>query len=574
VRRDLLKNRRSTAFFSSNERRMRLFHILPAIVAALLAVPSGAALPSAGDGPRFVVTLPADVAGPITGRVYVALSRSAVPEPRTLAGDLADSVPFFGRDVSGLRPGASVTIDASTAGYPTPRLRDVPPGAYYAQAILSIYTRFHRADGHTIWAHQDHWEGQEFGLSPGNRVSRVTRVRLARDGAPIALALTRVLPPVVVPPDTTWVVHVRIRSALLSRFWGVPQDLGATVLLPKDYARDAQRRYPTVYQQTHFTLRAPFGFDPSAKPPSRAELARLQRYGDRESRYAFSQAWMRGDAPPMVAVTFLHPTPYYDDSYAVDSVNNGPYGTAIMTELIPYLEHRFRLIASGRARFLIGGSTGGWEALALQIQHPDDFNGTWGLYPDPVDFHRFQLGDLYTDANAFVEPFADWNLAEIGAQRRADGLQVETMRGESRLEYVRGSHGRSGEQFNAWDAAWGPIGADGYPRELWDKHTGRIDRGAVLWSRAHGYDLTAYLVRAWPRIGPSLVGKLHVDVGDQDDYYLNLACYRMERALATLHPAPQAVFHYGRPLAPHGWQAESTLDYLRIMAARATDVRP
>ncbi len=479
-------------------------------------------------------------------------------------------MPFFGRDVTALPPGGAVVIGPATPGYPTttPALRDVPPGDYDAQAVFSVYTRYPRADGHVIWAHQDRWEGQQFGLSPGNLVSRVVRVHVG-GGATIALSLSRVLPPIVLPPDTRWVKHVKIRSALLTRFWGVPQYLGATVLLPKDYAAHPQRRYPAVYEQTHFTLGAMFGFDPKRKAPTVKQRAALARYGARESSYDFTHAWMRGDIPPLVGIVFQHPTPYYDDSYAVDSVNDGPYGTAIMTELIPYLESHFRLIRSGGARFLIGGSTGGWEALALQIYHPDAFNGAWGLHPDPVDFHRFQLGDLYEDASAFTEPYAEWNPAEIGAERRPDGLVVETMRGESRLEYVRGSHGRSGEQFNAWDAAWGPIGADGYPRELWDKHTGRIDHAAVVWSRAHGYDLTAYLVKHWPRVGPSLVGKLHVNVGDQDDYWLNLACYRMEHALAHLVPSPQAVFRYGRPFAPHGWQAHSNLVYLREMATRA-----
>ncbi len=541
------------------------------VLATLLLALGAAPATGAGDGPTFVVSLPASSsATTLIGRVYVALSRHASPEPREQAGELATSVPFFGRDVAALRPGGAVAIGPSTPGYPTatPTLRDVPAGDYDAQAIFSVYTRYPRADGHVIWAHQDQWEGQQFGLSPGNLVSRVVRVHVV-PGATIRLTLSRTLPPVVVPPDTRWVKHVKFRSALLTRFWGVPQYLGATVLLPKDYAAHPQRRYPAVYEQTHFTLGAMFGFDPKRKVPTPKQRAAIAGYGARESSYDFTHAWMRGDIPPLVGVVFQHPTPYYDDSYAVDSVNDGPYGTAIVTELIPYLESHFRLIPSGGARFLIGGSTGGWEALALQIYHPDAFNGAWGLYPDPVDFHRFQLGDLYTDASAFTEPYADWNAAEIGAQRRADGLVVETMRGESRLEYVRGSHGRSGEQFNAWDAAWGPIGAGGYPRELWDKHTGRIDHAAVAWSRAHGYDLTAYLLRHWARIGPSLVGKLHVDVGDQDDYWLNLACYRMEHALAHLAPAPHAVFRHGRPFAPHGWQAHSNIVYLREMAARA-----
>ncbi len=545
------------------------------IVALFVTALTGVRLASATivrSGTQFVITMPAAVHGsPVTGRVYVALSRTRFPEPRELAGDLAESIPFFGRDVSPFVPGGTVVVGPSTPGYPTatPTLAALPAGRYYAQAILSVYTRYHRADGHVIWAHQDHWEGQQFGLSPGNLVSRVVRVHIdPAHPASIELPLARVLPPIVLPPDTVWVKHVKIRSRLLSAFWGIPQYLGATVLLPKGYAASS-RRYPTVYEQSHFTLDPAFGFDPQALPETPQHRLRRLQTGARESRPAFTHAWMDGRAPPMVAVVFQHPTPYYDDSYAVDSPNNGPYGRALMSELIPYLEAHFRLERSGRARFLIGGSTGGWEALALQVYHPDAFNGVWGLYPDPVDFHRFQIGNLYTDPNAFFESYGDWNNAETGAQRRADGLQVETMRGESRLEYVRGSHGRSGEQFNAWDAAWGPVGRDGYPEEFWDKHTGVIDHRAVAWSRDHGYDLTSYLVQNWSRIGPALVGKIHVEVGDQDDYYLNLACYRMQEALARLQPDPHAVFIYGRPLRPHGFQSRTNVEYLQRMAKRA-----
>jgi hypothetical protein len=546
------------------------FSALFALAAVVLLLPQCSPAPKAA-GARFAVVLDPGVRpGPITGRVFIALSRYPMPEPRVLAGNLATSVPFFGVDVQQFNAGDTAVIDSGTPGYPRAALNDIPAGDYYVQAILSVYTRYHRADGHVIWAHQDQWEGQEFGLSPGNPVSAVMRIHFdPQSNATHTVHLSRVLPPIVPPPDTAWVKHVKIRSALLTKFWGVPQYLGAIVLLPKGYAANPRRRYPAVYVQGHFELSAPFGFNPSLKPPTARVTALLASFGMRESRYVFTREWMSAETPPMVAITFQHPTPYYDDSYAVDSVNNGPYGKAIMTELIPYLESHFRLIPSGKDRFLIGGSTGGWEALALQIYHPNDFNGTWGLYPDPVDFHRFQLGNLYSDRNAFYEPYADWNNAEIGAQRQADGLQVETMRGESRLEYVRGSHGRSTEQFNAWDAAWGPIGADGYPREFWDKHTGVIDHDAVLWSRDHGYDLTYYLQKNWNRIGPSLVGKIHVDVGDQDDYYLNLAVYLMQKALEKVRPAADATFNYGRPLRPHGYQAKPIIDYLRDMYARA-----
>src|SRR5271154_6030940 len=199
------------------------------LLAAALIVLAGASASAASaapaeDGPRFVITMPAALhPAPLTGRVYVALSKTASPEPREGAGGLAESVPFFGKDVTALRAGEPVVINGDVEGYPTLRLRDLPAGDYYAQAILSVYTRFPRADGHVIWAHNDQWEGQQFGLSPGNLVSRVVRVHLdPKSAATFTLPLARALPPIALPPDTPWVKHIKIQSALLTKFWGVP----------------------------------------------------------------------------------------------------------------------------------------------------------------------------------------------------------------------------------------------------------------------------------------------------------------------------------------------------------------
>ncbi len=523
-------------------------------------------------GPQFAISVdPAVRREPLSGRIFVFVSRRASPEPRLQYAGPTDTVPLFGRDIESLRAGSSMVIDQATPGYPLAAPRDLPPGDYTIQALANVYTRFPRANGNTIWAHDDRGEGQQFNIAPGNLISVPERVRIdpARSQR-FALRLVRAIPPLPAAADTPFVKHVRIQSALLSKFWGVPMFLGAVVLLPKDYDAQSDRRYPAVYVQGHYSLDAPFGFDPSAAPETRAERdARLQTT-NAESPYEFTQAWMHGDTPPMVAITFQHPTPFYDDSYAVNSANNGPYGDALMTELIPRLESLFHLASDGRSRFLIGGSTGGWEALALQLYHPDAFNGTWAFYPDPVDFHRFQIGDMYADSSAFVTQRSAWLSSEIPAVRTRDGNTVLTMREESRLEAVLGSHGRSAEQFNAWDAAFGPMLQDGYPGEIWDKQSGAIDRDVVNYMRDHDFDLRDYLERNWTRIGPSLVGKLHVDVGDEDDYFLNLACYDLQSFLdATADPAAKAVFSYGRPLKPHGWQAKSNVAYLREMAARA-----
>lgn len=519
--------------------------------------------------PRFTISFPASLhAAPITGRVFVIITRDSTPEPRLQAGSYTESAPFFGADVHALAPGQAAVVGDTTLGYPVASLRDIPAGDYYVQAVLNVYTEFHRADGHTVWAHMDQWEGQHFNTSPGNLVSEPMRVHLdPRAGYTIPISLTRVLPPVQEPPDTKWVKHIKIQSRLLTKFWGHPMYLGAIVLLPKGYDEHPDAHYPVVYEQGHFSLRPPFGFTTDSTPLSPQMRARLASY-NRESGYELFRSWTSERFPRMIAVTFQHPTPYYDDSYAVNSANDGPYGDAIMTELIPYLESHFRIIRQPYARVLTGGSTGGWESLALQIYHPDFFGGTWSLYPDPVDLHRYQLGDIYADTNAFVVARSHWFSSEIPAEREPDGMPTMTMRQESQLEEVLGSHGRSAEQLEAWEAVYGPAGDDGYPKPLWDKHTGHIDHSVAEYMRDHGYDLRAYLAEHWSSVGPELVDKLHVDVGDMDSYYLNLAVMNLQAFLdSTQHPHVPGVFHYGRPMKGHGWQHATTAAMLREMAA-------
>lgn len=528
---------------------------------------------------RVEIRYPATLdGGPITGRVFLIVSRSRQIEPRLQAGSYQASVPFYGLDVEALRPGQPAVIDASTPGYQVESLRNLPAGDYFVQALLNVYTRVKRKDGHEIWVHLDQWEGQQWNRSPGNLVSEVVPLRHdPAKGFDLRLDLTRKLPPVVIPPDTEWVRRVRIQSRLLSEFWGRPVYLGATLLLPKGYAEDRQRRYPGIYIQGHFGLGAPFGFttERPATPETAEQRRARQQRGSREPGAEFAQAWMADNFPRMIAVTFQHPTPYYDDSYAVNSANNGPYADALLTELIPYLEANFRLAPRPEARLLTGGSTGGWESLALQIHHPRFFNGVWSLYPDPVDFRRYQMTNIYEDLNAFEVPAGDWSRLIRPLSRDAEGQVTLTMREMSRLEMVLGSHSRSGQQITAWDAAYGPVGKDGYPRPLWDPQTGQIDREVALYMRDNGYDLRYYLEKNWARIGPDLVGKIHVYCGDMDNYYLNLAVYLMEDFLkGAASPQASAVFEYGRPMKPHGWQPFTNAQLVRMMAARVEATAP
>lgn len=545
-------------------------HLKPLIAAAWLC--STAAPPLVAQhtpGVRFdVVIAPALRTGPVTGRIFAVLSHDSNPEPRLQAGGVV-SVPFFGTDVDRLGPGSVAVLDRRALGYPLRSLDALPPGAYFVQAFATVYTKFPRADGHTIWAHMDQWEGQQFNTAPGTLVSPVRRVHLdPRRGTRVRLELTRSLPRVDVPPDDPYVKRVRIQSQLLTKWWGHPIYLGAVVLLPRGYDEHPSVRYPAVWVQGHFTLEPPFGFTLDSTPePEAARRARLERTDHRESGSEFARAWLSDGFPRMVAIRILHPTPYYDDSYAVNSANNGPYGDAIMQELIPYLERQFRLIPAPYARVLTGGSTGGWEALALQTYHPDFFGGTWSYYPDPVDFRRYELVNLYQDANAFVVERNRWIRVERPSERKADGQPVVTIRQENQLNNARGSRRRGGENFAIWEATYGPVDRDGYPAAIWDDSTGAINRSVAEYWRSHDYDLRDYLERHWTAIGPSLVGKIHVLCGDMDNYYLNLAVYLLQDFLEhRTSPAYGGYVKYGRPMKGHGWQPTTNADLVREMA--------
>jgi enterochelin esterase-like enzyme len=521
-----------------------------------------AQLPVLASDIRFKVTLPAGHPQPVAGRVFIIISKTDNPEPRLQVGSWRSRVEFLGRDVQGLNPGESTTMDSLVTGYPLKSVRELPAGDYYVQALLNVYTMFRRADGNTIWGHMDQWEGQQFNKSPGNLYSAARRFHLdPLSGYEIQLSLDSTIPPVTVPPDTGYVKHVKIQSKLLSQFWGQPIYLGATVLLPEGYASHPGAHYPVVYQQGHFGLQAPLGFSATPAPgeatPREGRIAGVELY----------KRWTSAGFPRMIAVTFQHPTVFFDDSYAVNSANNGPYGDALMTELIPYLEEHFRIIRQPYARVLTGGSTGGWESLALQVFHPDFFGGTWTFYPDPVDFTRYQMVDIYNDNNAFLAPGYDPPVPERPMSRTADGQVDVTMRQMSQLEEVLGSHGRSGQQFEAWEAVYGPVGPDGYPKPLWDKQTGRIDPVVATYMRDHDYDLRYYMEKNWATIGPQLVGKLHLYCGDMDNFYLNLAVYKLEDFLRrATSPAYGGSLEYGRPMKGHGWSPLNQAELVRAMA--------
>lgn len=512
-----------------------------------LGLLSAGMLPAQGsDSPcrlRFQIDFDEKVfSEPLTGRVYVMLSRRGDREPRFQVRR-ATGIPFWGENVSQLRPGEAGTIDERSFGFPLRSIREIPPGEYHVQGFINIYSEFKRADGHTVWLHQDRWEGQNWLRSPGNMYSGVKKVRIDPNvEQTIRLTCDRVIPPVDVPPDTKYVKRIKIRSRLLTDFWGRPMDLGAVILLPEGYDEETERRYPVNYIQGHFSLRAPYGFTEQTAESEN----RWARRG-----YEFAKFWTSAECPRMLAVTLQHPCPFYDDSHVMNSPNLGPFGDAVLQELIPFLEENFRMIRKPWARVLSGGSTGGWISLALQIFHPDFFGGTFSLCPDSVDFRAHQIVNIYEDRNAYFKDH-EWMRVERPDLRRPNGDIVEMMKDENWYELAVGDRCRSGGQWEIYMACYGPVGEDGYPQPLWNKLTGAIDPKVAEYWKEH-FDLRHYLETNWRTVGPKLAGKIHVYVGDMDSYYLNNAVRYLENFLNKVeNPRSDALIEYGDG-EPHCW---------------------
>ena len=505
--------------------------------------------------------------GPVTGRVFVVIAKKETPEPRLLISPQGPAL--FARDVEQWRAGEAMAIDSShSIGFPMP-LADLPPGDYFAQAVINVYSEAHRADGHTVWLHfPDAGALDTFNVAPGNLYSDVQPVKIG-GSEPIKITVSHVIPPHEPPKDTEWVKHVRVQSQKLTRFWGRPIHIQATVLLPKGYAEHPNVYYPTVFPMIHSM---PFQFTTT---PASDRQRQATKASGLETGYDFYLSWNSDSFPRFIAVSFQQPTPFFPDSYSINSVNQGPYGDALVEEVIPALEKQFRMIPKPYARQLEGASTGGWQTLALQLHYPDFFGAAWVLQPDPIDFRNYQLVNIYEDENAFSVAIGPFTSAQRPFKRAVNGQVVWTLREMSLFEETLGSKVRSGYQLEGWEAIYGPIGADGYPVPLWDKITGRINHEVANYMRDHGYDLRAYAEKNWSALGPKLAGKLHFFCGDMDDFYLNLAVYSFQDFLKTTHdPHYEAEFTYSRPLKGHGWHAMTWAEYIRKMAEQVQQSAP
>jgi len=536
-----------------------------ALALGFIAVASCTAPTDSGRGSRFEVSFPqSKSAKPLDGRVVLLLSKDATKEPRkhVSENEMLATPYMFGMNVEGLAPGQAAVVDDHAFGWPAARLADVPAGDYYVQAVLNRYETYHLADGRTLKLPPDRGEGQQWATKPGNLYSTPAKLHVdPAHPATFKLALDQEVPPVADKADTEFVRHIRIRSELLSKFWGRDVYLGAHVLVPKDFDKHPNVRYPLMVFHGHFPenisefrTEPP---DPNLKPEysNRFHLEGYNRIEQQEA-YAFYQKWVSADFPRFLVVEIQHANPYYDDSYAVNSANLGPYGDAINKELIPAIEKRFRGIGEGWARFTYGGSTGGWEALATQVFYPDMYNGAFVACPDPIDFQAYTIVNLYKDDNAY-KLTGEASSVERPAFRNYLGEIFATQRDTNYMELVLGDKTRSGQQYDIWQAVFSPVGSDGYPKPIFDKKTGAIDHSVAEYWR-NNYDLTHIIERDWATLAPKLQGKLHIYVGSADNYYLTDSVYYAQQRLEALKPAWGGTVAYG-DRAEHCWNGDPKL---------------
>ncbi len=432
---------------------------------------------------KFRVRLDADVARqPVTGRLFVFLSTRR-SQPR-FGPDWFRPEPFFAVDVEQFQPGTSRDLDGQADGFPAP-LPQLPPGDYYIQAVL------------------DHsFDVPQPGQAPGNYYSDAIQASLdPSKGGVVRLTLARVVDPPELP-ESPWIEELRVSSKRLSQFYNRQVVEPATIVLPQSYFDQPERRYPVMYTISGF------GGD-------NRTMAR---------RYASTPPALVGGEVEFICVLLAGQCKWGHHEYA-NSATNGPRGDALVQEIIPEIDRRYRTVPQPSARMLTGHSSGGWASLWLQINYPDMFGGTWSVAPDPVDFRDFQQVDLYVDPplNLYRDP--QGNPRPIARRRKTPFVWFEPF---VHMDDVL----KRGCQFRSFEAVFSPLGPDGLPEKLCDRTTGRIDPAvAQAWRK---YDIRLILENNWPTLRPKLQGKLHIFAAQYDTFYLEGAVQRLAETLRQL----------------------------------------
>ncbi|MDG2341481.1 MAG: hypothetical protein P8L24_00245 [Cytophagales bacterium] len=493
------------------------------------------------------------------GRVLLMISNNNNAEPRFQINDNHNTQMIFGIDVDSWNANEKIIIDAEAFGYPVKSINDIEEGEYYVQALLHKYETFNLSTGYTVKLPKDQGEGQKWNISPKNLYSTPKKIKIKKSQT-IHITLDNEIPPIEPAKDTEYIKHIKIKSEMLSEFWGRDMYLQANVLVPHGFDKKSKTRYPLMIFHGHFpyTFRGFRTTQPSAPEEDTIYNSRFgitgYKYIQEKEAHDLYNNWISNDFPRFLAIEIQHQNPYYDDSYAVNSANIGPYGDAITYELIPHVEKLFNGVGEAWGRFLYGGSTGGWESLAAQVLYPKEYNGCFAACPDPIDFRAFTVVNLYEDDNAYYHEGSNRKTLRAG-MRDGKGIIKNHLIQINQRESALGSKGRSGDQWDIWQAVYSPSGEDGYPKPIWDRETGKIDKEvAEYWKE--NYDLSYIMKRDWDKIGKDLEGKINIYCGDMDNYYLNNAVVLTEEFLeSTTDPYYNGEVDYG-DMAEHCWNGD------------------
>jgi len=421
----------------------------------------------------------------LSGRVYVMFDRNVYAQP--LRSEMpGESSYWFAADVDNWMPGTDFIMAGNVLSYPF-GLSDIPEGDYAAQAVFDINTT-----------------DRDFSQAPGNIYSDAAAAMISSTGrSVIKLSLEhRVEQPKV--HQTGFIKELKLESRLLTDYLGRPTSVKAMVILPPSYYHTPEQKYATV-----FVL-------PGFGSPYTAILD-----GDFQSRrYGMNSV---GREKIFVFLDQECPLGYH---VFANSENNGPWATAVMEELIPLLEKTFRVYRDPSTRFLTGHSSGAWAGLWLQINYPEQFGGVWACSPDPVDFEAFLGVNIY-------EPKANLLFDDAGAAIELNKLFSDVNR-------VIGD----GWAMSTFEAVFSPRGQDGRPLQLWDRETGEIDgEVAAAWKN---YDLRLILQKEWSTLAPSLKGKIHIYVAEDDSYGLDDPAKSLRDAMSGVdHDIEIVIFEEG-----------------------------
>lgn len=431
---------------------------------------------SIAQAQQFKITYPASAFNqPFTGKVFLYLSKNN-RQPKDGAVGI-EFFPAFSVDVKNILPGSSVVIDDKAASYPVP-LSDLERGTYYVQAV---------------------WDrnlgGRSIAESPGNMYSNSTQVSFTKYYKKTFIIVCDQVVPEENFVETQFVKELKVPSKLLSDFHKKPMTVNAAVLLPEEYYTQPARKFPVLFNV--------FGYG-----------------GNYHRLSGRTTASTPIDTIPCIEVVLDGNCALGHSVYA-NSDNNGPWGDALVKELIPALENKFRC---NGARFLAGHSSGGWTVLWLQTQYPSTFAGCWSSSPDPVDFRNFQTINLYNGENMFYSKDSSLRSVATVAGSIPWASQKQIYQAENVIY--------RGEQMHSFDAVFSGKGADGNPERICDPVTGAINANVFEhWKR---YDISSNVRNNWTALKNDLQGKIRVSVGEHDNFLLNHAVHLFDDEMKKL----------------------------------------